>query len=109
MAVKAVAVPEWTLGDRLTKARKLAGMTQDEMAEELDLSHSTIAKWEVDAGQPRNFMKRIQQWADLTGVPAAWLLGVEESNLRGSSTRSNHTGPGRNSLSMRPQQPKIAA
>jgi transcriptional regulator with XRE-family HTH domain len=46
------------------------------MAEELDVSHSTIAKWEVNRGQPRGFMKRIQQWADLTGVPVSWLLGV---------------------------------
>jgi transcriptional regulator with XRE-family HTH domain len=74
--VEPLKVPEWTLGERLAKARKEAGLTQEEMAEELDVSHSTVAKWEVGAGQPRNFMKRLQQWADLTGVPVGWLLGV---------------------------------
>jgi transcriptional regulator with XRE-family HTH domain len=43
---------EFTVGERLAKARKHAGLTQDEMAEKLEVSHSTVAKWEIKVTIP---------------------------------------------------------
>lgn len=83
---------QFSLGERLAKARKHAGITQDEMAEKLGVSHSTIAKWELDKSQPRNMLTLVEKWAELTGVSPAWIIGF---NKPGSSTLSNHTGPGR--------------
>jgi transcriptional regulator with XRE-family HTH domain len=85
---------EWTLGERLAKARRHAGLNQDEMAEKFGVSHATIAKWEVNKGQPRNFMDRIHQWSEITGVSETWLLGLRGSEMRGNSTRSNRRGRG---------------
>jgi transcriptional regulator with XRE-family HTH domain len=69
--------PVWTLGDRLAKAREHAGLTQEEMAERMGVSHSSIAKYENDAAQPRRFLTRMEQWAAICGVELNWLLGID--------------------------------
>lgn len=102
-----ITIPEWTLGDRLAKARSKAGLTQEQMADKLDVSHSTVAKWEVGTGRPRDFMERMTQWAEITQVPVTWLLGLEEFKTRGNSTRRNHTGPGRKSRMQGPARDEL--
>jgi transcriptional regulator with XRE-family HTH domain len=76
--------PEWTQGDRLRKSRETAGLTQEQIGELLaDLNngnavkHSTVAAWERDRNQPRNFMAMIDRWSEITRVPKAWLLGID--------------------------------
>jgi transcriptional regulator with XRE-family HTH domain len=79
-------IPEFTFGDRLAKARAVAGITQDEMAEKLGQSHSTINKWEHGT-QPRNLLKVVAKWAEVTGVDELWLLKGESAFTKpGSST-----------------------
>ena len=80
---------DFTLGERLAKARKHAGLTQDDMAEKLRVSHSTIAKWELDKSQPRNMLRLIEQWAELTGVSPDWLIGFKKP---GNSTSRRRNG-----------------
>ena len=41
-----------TLGQRLSRLRKLNGYTQQEVADMLDLSNKTISSWECDISQP---------------------------------------------------------
>lgn len=43
-----VMVPTWTTGDRLIKARKLAGLKQSEMADYLGMSRAAVSSWEND-------------------------------------------------------------
>lgn len=81
--------PQWTVGDRLKKARERAKVTQTRMGELLaDLhdgepyGHSTIAAWEGDKNQPRQFARLIERWAEITGAPAEWLLTGREFHLR---------------------------
>lgn len=74
-------IPVFTLGDRMAKAREEAGLTQEQMADKLRVSHSTVAKWEKDKGQPRDFMDRIKQWSETTQVPIGWLLGIEGEQI----------------------------
>ena len=71
--------PTWTLGDRLRKARDVAGLTQAEMADALvargfRASRQAITNWETDAAQPRRMMDIIDAWAAITEVDVAWLL-----------------------------------
>lgn len=64
------SVPPWTLADRLTKARRIAGLTQDDMAERIGLSRQSIAKFEV--GKPVR-LAYVVAWADTCQVPLDWL------------------------------------
>ena len=67
-----MAIPEWTLADRLRKARTAAGMEQTDLAEELGASRSSIVNYETGRTSPRPYMLR--EWARITEVPASWLL-----------------------------------
>lgn len=41
-----------TFGDQLTKTRKDKELTQEELAEKLNLSRQTILRWEKKSGIP---------------------------------------------------------
>ena len=41
-----------SLGERLTKLRKERGLSQEEVAEKLDVTRQTVSKWETDASTP---------------------------------------------------------
>ena len=64
-------VPEFTLGDRLRKAREHAGVTTDEMAVVIDVTARTIGNYENDRTPVRGPV--IKEWAMRTGVPYEWL------------------------------------
>ena len=73
----ATQVPEWTLGDRLRKAREKAGLKQDEMAEIFGVSPATISNWENGQRMPRTGeLALAKEWAFQTSVPFDWLIGV---------------------------------
>lgn len=66
--------PEWTVSDRLRKAREHAGLHQDELADAIDVSVRTISRYETgDVTQPRRIVLR--QWALACGVSYEWLVG----------------------------------
>ena len=72
-------VPEWTLGDRLRKVRRMGGLSQTEFAVELGTNQKTYASWEADNSAPRHqqliaIAKRIEL---ISGISASWVLGVE--------------------------------
>jgi len=41
-----------TLGERIRQARKYCGLSQEQLAEQMCVSRSAIAKWETDKGLP---------------------------------------------------------
>lgn len=64
-------IPEWTEGDRLRKARTVAGIGVREMANRLEVSLKTIHRWErAPEGVPR---RSVIAYAHETGVPVEWL------------------------------------
>ena len=63
--------PVWTLGDRLYKARKQAGLTQHDMAERMEVSRASVSNWENDEHRP--YRRSLRQWATITGVSVEWL------------------------------------
>lgn len=70
-------VPRWTFGDRVRKARQIAGMGQREFAAAIGESASSLGIWETGRIIPRNQVERARRIADVSGVSLAWLLDVE--------------------------------
>ncbi len=56
-----------SLGSNLAKARKKAGMSQEEVAEKLGVSRQTISKWELDETIPDIYQsKKMAKWYHLS-------------------------------------------
>lgn len=80
--MEATLTPVWSLGDRLAKSRKMAGIRPEEMAARLGYSRKTskMSRWENDHEIPR--MAVIVAWAQITGVDAEWLLDGLDPTVR---------------------------
>jgi transcriptional regulator with XRE-family HTH domain len=74
-------VPEWTLGWKLQRSLAHAGVSVQEMADELGVSRGTISRWCNDHNRPRRSDLRL--WALRTGVPLEWLMGNEPAGQPG--------------------------
>ena len=68
------AVPEWTLADRLRKARELAGYSQAELATVTGISRQSINSYETGRTVPRR--PQLVMWSTACHVPYEWLTGV---------------------------------
>ncbi|QKS15611.1 helix-turn-helix transcriptional regulator [Curtobacterium sp. Csp2] len=64
-------VPEWTVQDRMRKAREIRGLTQMEFADETGLSRATIRR--VESGEKVAGRKEFNLWRMATGVSREWL------------------------------------
>ena len=64
-------IPEFSLGDRLRKAREVAGYEQISLAAEIDVHRQTVARYESGASTPRRPV--LISWAMTTGVSLEWL------------------------------------
>lgn len=69
-----VAVPTWTLGDRLRKAREFAGLEQGELAAAIGISRGTVSNYELERGQKPPKMIVLRAWAHECRVPFTWLI-----------------------------------
>ncbi|MDT4944520.1 MAG: hypothetical protein QOH14_1253 [Pseudonocardiales bacterium] len=68
-------VPQWSMADRLRKARELTGLDQSDFAKELGISRNTVANYERGRHEPRKIV--VRAWAMRTGVAWAWLVGSD--------------------------------
>jgi transcriptional regulator with XRE-family HTH domain len=80
-------IPDWTIGDRLAKARRYADLTVIEMAERLDVHRNSVGAWESDRHRPRR--RDVLAWSHITGVPVDWILEGRESATSQYVTRSD--------------------
>lgn len=64
--------PEWSMGDRLRKAREVAGMSQAQFASALEISSSTITRAEQEGEIKKTLLLA---WSYQTGVDYEWLRG----------------------------------
>ena len=67
---------ELTMGQRIASRRKLLNLSQEALAEQLDVSRQAVSKWESDAAIPE--IDKLIALSRLYGVSVGWLLGVEE-------------------------------
>lgn len=71
-------IPQWTLGDRLRKARTAAGLDRQHLADDFGVSARTVSNYEND--QTRAPKLVIREYALRCRVPVEWL----ETGLVGS-------------------------
>ncbi len=71
-----------TLGEKLKQARRQSGLSQEQLAEKLNVSRSAVAKWETDKGMPD--IENIKAIAQLLDVSIDYLLTEEEKMNFGS-------------------------
>ncbi len=64
-------IPQWTLGDRLRKARESAGLKQAELAGKIGISRASIVNYEAGRYVPSRPV--LLSWALCCGVDWAWL------------------------------------
>lgn len=62
-----------TIGERIKAARKQAGMTQQELAEKLNISYVGISQWESGRRNPKE--STLVRIAEVLDVPVAYLTG----------------------------------
>lgn len=88
--------PEFTIGDRLRKARNLLGDSMDvaRFAQLIGTSKGTITNYELERTAPDR-MKPIvlRQWAMATGVDYAWLIGAPTGGGDGWAPRGSNPRP----------------
>lgn len=63
--------PEWTLGDKLRKAREQAGFSQNHLAELLHVSRVTVLNAERGHHEPHP--STVKQWAKMCQVAPEWI------------------------------------
>ena len=86
-------VPEWTMGDRLRKAREVAGYSQAELALAAGISRQTISNAELDDRHPHPLT--LKAWSAATGVALSWLLDSDgPPSPKLPRVDSNHKPPG---------------
>jgi len=66
-------IPEFTVGERLRKAREVIGLDQDQLGDEIAMSRNSVSNYETGA---TTHLKPIylRAWALRTGVPLSWLV-----------------------------------
>jgi DNA-binding XRE family transcriptional regulator len=77
-------IPQWTAGDRFRKAREDAGLTQQELADELSVDRNTVSAYESDQ-RKRPMRSVVKAWAMRCGVPAEWLTTGGASSTGGKT------------------------
>lgn len=70
-----------TIGEKIAKLRKQAGMSQEVFSEKLDVSRQAVSKWENDTAQPTN--ENLSQIAKLFNVTISYLLDDEDADVGG--------------------------
>lgn len=68
------------LGERITQARQLAGLTQQQLAEKLGITQRVVAYWEREAVSLR--ADQLSKLADILDTTADALLGKQASSKR---------------------------
>lgn len=85
-ALTTSGIPTWTFGDKLRKARDIAGLDQKTFAAQIGITSSSLAAYETGRTSPRfdkapSIAKSVQM---LVGIPYQWFL-VDDDSPRGTS------------------------
>lgn len=92
-------IPEWTMGDRLRKAREELELGQREFAERIGVSKQTVTNAEKGHREVRKIT--LNAWALVTGVPLEWLeTGEVAPTPPGGSGADDETRTRNNLLGM---------
>ena len=62
-----------SMGQKIQNLRQSKGLSQEQLAEKLDVSRQSVSKWESGAARPET--EKLIALADLFGVTTDYLLG----------------------------------
>ena len=66
-----------TIGQKIAERRKMLGISQESLGEQMGVSRQAISKWEADGAIPE--IDKLIALSRLFGVSVGWLLGTEDS------------------------------
>lgn len=69
---------QFTIADRLRKARESAGFSQQMLAERMEISNQTVSRYEQ--GKVRPVRRTVRAWAAVCEVDFEWLWAARDSN-----------------------------
>lgn len=78
-----------TLGRRIQEGRRSAGLSQEALGEQLDVSRQAVSKWEADTAIPE--LENLIAMSRIFGVSIGQLLGVEEPAQSGPPAETELT------------------
>lgn len=70
-----------SIGQRIRAARKALNLNQEELAQRLGVTQPTVANWEADVHNPRQFM--LAKLSESLSVSLGWLAGGETGAVTG--------------------------
>ena len=79
-----------TLGEKLTQARKAAGLTQADVAAKLNVSRQAVSRWE--SGQSKPSTERLLALGELYGVSIDQLLNTENVEMPAVRSEERRVG-----------------
>jgi len=79
-----------TFGEKLQGLRQRAGMSQDALAEKLDVSRQAVSRWERDETMPET--EKVVALAELFGVTTDYLLRQQTEEKRETGTAAPPSG-----------------
>ncbi len=79
-----------TLGEKLQKLRREYPLTQEQLAEKLEVSRQAVSRWEADAAYPET--EKLVRLARLYGCSLDYLL-LEENDTPGTPPRQETEAP----------------
>ena len=80
------------LCEKLYELRRAAGLSQEELAERLNVSRQAVSKWENGAAQPE--LSKLVELSRLYGVSVDELLSIEEAEKGDAKADSSRTEEG---------------
>jgi transcriptional regulator with XRE-family HTH domain len=77
--------PRWSMAARIKEARKLAGLSQGQVAQMLGLHRPSVS--EMEAGNRRVSSEELARLAEIFDVSASWLLGEAPDTLQANDPK----------------------
>ncbi len=94
------------LGRRIACARKDAQLIQAELAEAVGRSIHAVRKWEHSENEPS--LKKLQEIADVTGCPLAFLVGIGQGEEQVRAEKSSSSAHAAANVTPHPGVKKLA-
>lgn len=76
------------IGERIYELRRKNSMSQEDLAEKMNVSHQSISKWESSQSVPE--VERIVQLSNIFNVSTDWILKGENSKNKKSQSNKNN-------------------
>ena len=82
-----------TYGTRIKQAREDLRLTQEQLAEQLDVSRQAVSKWEADLSRPTR--EKLDRLSDILDIPPeTWAQIDAELEAAAPPLEDCHGGPG---------------